>query len=397
MRNLGPMIDGQESGTSLILSGGKAADFDAGELAELARELVNAIGDEVSVGLAEERASGPLPDEVLHVALTFGRDYAIGKLLDATLDWARRRWRRRRDEAAASGGAPPPTVVHFEGRESIVFRLDLPDGEPLTWSEPVTPRGRRRSAPRWIAGPAAPPVPEDPDAAWILPVTIAEPDAAGLRDALSEGSFDLDPFAAPPAVTISRDGGGPPMETIVRVMIAAPEREFEAIAAIGRWSHSRPEADGRPYLSTASVIDTTGKVLRRLVISPIPDAARRVPKAGISPSVRAALLDLDMIAPEDFEVDLWHATDPGAAEAIIAEQLLHCDGNGVAYLSSSPTIAAVLGATGVKRPVLLRLRVPLAVLDISKDWRPGEARVDFHFLCGEFFGGAVTVTGRRDL
>lgn len=111
----------------------------------------------------------------------------------------------------------------------------------------------------------------------------------------------------------------------------------------------------------------------------------------------AALLDLGMIDPEDFEVDVWHATDPGGAEAIIAEQLLRCDANGVAYLSSSPNIAGLLSATGARRGVLLRLRVPLAVLDISKDWRPGDARVDFNFLCGSFFAGAVTVVERRDL
>jgi len=392
------MIDDKQLGASLLLSGGKPADFDAGELTELAHELAEALGDELSVGLAEERASGPLPDEILHVALTAGRDYAIGKLLDVTLGWARQRWRRRRDELAGSDDAPPPTVVLFEGRERIVFRLDLPDGKPLNWSGPVAPRGRRRSAPRWILGPAAPAPPEDPDLVWVLPVTISAPDAVALRDALATGPFDPHPVAGPPPVRISREDGGSPLETVVRVMIAAPEREFEAIAAIGRWSRSRPETERRQYLTAASVIDTTGKVLRRLVIPPTPDAARRRPSStGIAPAVRAALVDLAMIDPEDLEVDLWHATGRTAAEAIVAEQMLRCDGHGVAYLSSSPAIAELLSAIGDERPVLLRLRVPLAVLDISKDWRPGQARVDFHFLCGEFFGGPVTVMEQREL
>lgn len=396
-QNIGSVaIDDPDPQASLVLSGAKPSDFGPGELTELAHELVDALGVEVSVGLAEERASGPLADEILHVAVTLAEDYAFAKVLDAVLGWARRHWRRRREEAVSSGEAPPPTVVHFEGGENIIFRLDLPDGEPLTWNGPVNPRGRRRSAPRWVAG-AAPPTSADPDAAWVLPVAIADSDAHALRDTLAAGSFDPDPAAPAPEMTITREEGGPPMETIVRVMIAAPEREFEAIAAIGRWSQARAGTDRRPHLCAASVIDTAGRVLRRLVISPVPDSARPRASAGIAPSVRAALSDLGLIGPEDFEADLWHATDRDAAEAIIAEELLRCDANGVAYLSSSPEIARMLSATGAQRTVLLRLRVPLAALDISKDWRPGDARVDFHFLCGDFFAGAVTVVERRDL
>jgi hypothetical protein len=94
-------------------------------------------------------------DEILHLALTLGEGYAFSKVLDATLARAWRRCRRRHGQAAFSGEKPPPTVIHVEGTESIIFRLDLPDGEPLIWNGPVYPRGRRRSPPRWVAGAGA--------------------------------------------------------------------------------------------------------------------------------------------------------------------------------------------------------------------------------------------------
>jgi hypothetical protein len=388
------MSDPPDPRHAIVLFGGKPGDFSAGELVELADELARRSPEPVSIGVAEQRASGPPPVEILHVALPLLEGYLLGKVIDATLAWARRRWQRRHTEA---GDETPPTIVRFEGESAIVFRLDLPDGEPLRTQESPAPRGVRRSPPRWIVGPAAPPPPEDPDLAWVLPVRITDPDAEALREELAAYSFDPRPAAAPPEVAISREDGGPPLETIVRVMIAATEREPEAIAAIGRWSQARREAAGRPYTTAASVIDTTGTVLRRLVIAPAPSARRAPTSAGIAPSVRAALIDLDLVDAEDLEVELWHATTPSAAAAIVAEQMLRCDDNGVAYLSTSADIAELLSATGGRRATLLKLRVPLAVLDISKDWRPTEPRVDFHFLCGAFYAGSVSVVERRDI
>jgi hypothetical protein len=378
------------------LAPGKPADFGPPELDSLAQAIIGGAGPAVSVGIAEQRASTPPPDEVLHALLQLGEGYLAGKFLDIILGWARERWRERREEATTQGEEPTPIYVEIEGEFRATFKLDLPDGEPLTADAgSLEPRGLRRSSPRWIAGPAAPPTPDDLDRAWIYPLSLSLEDAGRLWAAVAR-SFTatlLDGTAPVPA--IRHEDGGPPMETIARVMVASPSREFEAISAISDWQQSRDRKELKRYWCSASVIDTSGLVLRRLTIPPGPDFETSRPTTGISPSVASAVADLGLVESDAGEVHLWHATDSTAATAIEASGKLRCDDNGVAYVSTSPEIAGLLRATGKTIDTLLKLRVPLALLDISKDWRPQEPRVDFHFLCGGFREGPISVVERR--
>jgi hypothetical protein len=382
---------------TVVLVPGKPADFTIAELAELAAAVSTETASGVSVGIAEQRASAPLADEMLHVILTLGEDYAFAKVLDATLGWACGKWRRRRRESEEAGESPQPIIVHFEGQVSLVFELDLPDGEPLTYDGPASPRGQRRSQPRWVVGPAALAAPERPDAAWIYPLAISAEETASLREELGRSSFEAEVAdVTDPGPTITREDGGSPMETIARVMIASPLRELEATGAFGSWIQARSASDGKPHWTSASVIDTAGVLLRRLMIPPAASIAeRRQPVRGIAPAVAAAISDLGLTESGAFEVDLRHATSSAAADSIQASGRLRCDGQGVAYLSTSTAIAEVLGATGTRVEVLLKLRVPNALLDVSRDWRPGENRVDFHFLCGEFAEHPVIVLESR--
>lgn len=385
----------EDKGTpaTVVFVPGKPADFTIAELAELAEVVSSETASGVSVGLAEQRASTPLSGELLHVVLNLEEGYLFGKVLDATLEWARAKWRQRGRQSEEAGESPQPIVVHFEGQVSLVFKLDLPDGEPLTYDGQASPLGQRRSQPRWVAGPAAPAAPERPDAAWVYPVAISAEEAVSLREELGCSSFEAAiAEVTDPGPTISREDGGPPMETIARVMIVSQLRELEAIGALGRWIQARSASDGKPYWTSASVIDTGGGVLRRLTIPPAGSVAeRRQPVHGIAPAVAAAISDLGLVESSAFEVDLWHATSRSAADSIQASGRLRCDGQGVAYLSTSTAIAELLGATGTKVEVLLKVRVPIALLDVSRDWRPNENRVDFHFLCGEFAERPVIV------
>ena len=303
----GGLVSSEDEGAlaTVVLVPGKPADFTIAELAELAAAIPTETASEVSVGIAEQRASAPLADEVLHVVLSLGEDYAFAKILDATLGWARGKWRRRRRESEGVGESPQPIIVHFEGQVSLVFKLDLPDGEPLTYDGLASPRGQRRSQPRWLAGPAAPTAPVRPDAAWIYPLAISAEATASLREELERSSFEAE-VADPsdPGPTITREDDGRRLDR-------------RATAACSRHRARRRRRDIRPRLDR------------------------------------------------------------------------------IAYLSTSTAIAELLASTGTRVEVLLKLRVPIALLDVSRDWRPGENRVDFHFLCGEFAEHPVVVLESR--
>lgn len=97
------------------------------------------------------------------------------------------------------------------------------------------------------------------------------------------------------------------------------------------------------------------------------------------PAVFEALKRLGIARDLDTHVDLWHATSQGAADVIERSEHLEGGRDGVAFVSSSSKIADLLHATGKQVDVLLRVRLRISDLEISRDWSP-DARVDFYFL-----------------
>ncbi|HSC20543.1 MAG TPA: hypothetical protein VLC07_02340 [Solirubrobacterales bacterium] len=369
--------------TGVILRTGKPADFSRPELNELAKEIA-AAAEGVSVGIVDTRASGPPPEEVLHIAIPLVEGYLGGKLLDAVLGWGKRRWRERRAKAQ-DDEIPHPIFIHFEGEITGWFRIGSPDGDPTSFEGRLGPRGERRSAPRWVAGPMAPPAPEDPDVAIVYPLVLPSGHAEALCAALRGESFKAslaDPGDPGPEIRRQAEDLGPPFETIVRVLIADPEREPKALAALSAWRHT-DAAITKPYWTSASVIDREGNVLRLLTLPPAPGASWPQPQLTPDRAVLTALDDLGLISPGDRDVSLWHATSRENADSIIAVERLRCDDNGVAYLSTSPEIAAMQRAMGAPAEALLLLEVLISRLEISKDWRPDEERVDLVLLCGQ--------------
>ncbi len=388
-------IETKDIASRVVLRPGKSADFEARDLGELALEIGELAGSDVSVGIAEQRDSGPQPATVLHVVITLSEGYAFSHIVDVIIGWARSKWKERRDGSKASGEAPQPIIVNVEGNVSVHVKIDLPDGEPSEHDGPVHPRGERVGEPRWVAGPAAPDRPQDQSAAWIYPLQTSRDAGERLREELERSSFHA-VVDNGPGPTVTGECGGPPLETIVRVRIADPFREDEALAAISRWVQALGDSDKHPYWASASVMDCNGSVLRRLTMPPgIYPPGRKTPGPEPDPAVVAVLGEMDLIRVNGDEVELWHATSADAAAAIQATGNLRCDDNGIAYLSTSDEIADVMRATGAAVDVLLKIRVPLFSLDISRDWRPGTDRVDFCLLCGQFVELPVTLVENR--
>jgi hypothetical protein len=94
-------------------------------------------------------------------------------------------------------------------------------------------------------------------------------------------------------------------------------------------------------------------------------------------AVVAELRALGLIDEGDDEVELYHATSVENAKQIKESGAMKADCNGVVYLSTSPEIVVVHSTGRDDISALLKVRVPVASLEVSRDWRPnGDARID---------------------
>lgn len=125
-----------------------------------------------------------------------------------------------------------------------------------------------------------------------LPGGQAEALCAALRDESFKPSL-ADPGDPGPEIRRQAEDLDPPFQTTVRVLIADPEREPKALAALSARRHT-DAAITKPYWRSASVIDREGNVLRLLTPSPADGASWPQPQPTPDPAVIAALDNLGL-------------------------------------------------------------------------------------------------------
>lgn len=91
------------------------------------------------------------------------------------------------------------------------------------------------------------------------------------------------------------------------------------------------------------------------------------------PEVVEALEGLGLSVDDAGTVEVFHATTEDGARAITNEGTLRADTYGHVYLTSSPRIVDVFNRDV---DAVVRLRVAVSDLFVSKDWRPHVDRVD---------------------
>jgi SAM-dependent methyltransferase len=150
-----------------------------------------------------------------------------------------------------------------------------------------------------------------------------------------------------------------------------------------RWSHRGPMT--RP--SALKLLPASNRFRRA-------DVGGRVVRIKPDPATVNELRTLGLIAETDDEVVLFHATSVEGARAIGESGAMKADDSGVIYLSTSREIADVHGSSGRDITAILEVRVAVADLEISKDWRfEGGDRVDLMLLSNPGAMHPVQVVG----
>jgi hypothetical protein len=260
---------------AIVLQPGSLSDFDLDELRDLVGRIQSAgVGDDLSIGIAEERGHGVLPEQILHVVLPMLEGYAAGKIIDAIIGWGRQVWRDSREASRASGDEPAAVVVDIIGQDGEVLRrvkMDLPEGEPQPYRGPLFPPGFRTGPPKWVAGPAAggAQIQSQEPGARIHPQEFAVPDLQALVAELGAAGFQASwagKGEQPPQAVAEE--GGPPTYTLLRVVIDDPLSETEAIGAVMRWMPEKRFPRVGDAQAEISIMGTNGQVLHRLLIPP---------------------------------------------------------------------------------------------------------------------------------